>query len=91
MIAYDVLITRKVPGLQYDIGVIGQCQIYLKSVLWLIMQTPLSFFDQGYSYLVQQLPKNGVLVASNVSNHQYSLGVKGQSQFYSKYVKQLKT
>ena len=57
MIAYDVLITRKVPGLQYDIGVIGQCQIYLKSVLWLIMQTSLSFFDQGYSYLVQQLPK----------------------------------
>ena len=56
MIAYDVLITRKVPDLQYDIGVIGQCQIYLTSVLWLIMQTPLSFFDQGYSYLVQQLP-----------------------------------
>ena len=46
----------KVPDHCYDLGVIGQGQIHLISVLWLIMQIRLSFFYQGCSYLAQQLP-----------------------------------
>ena len=37
MIAYSVKMTAKNLAYQYDLGVIGQCQIYLKTVNWLIM------------------------------------------------------
>ena len=49
--------TMKVPyhHLDYVLGLKGQGQIYLKSVLQRLMHTPLSFFDCGASYLTQWL------------------------------------
>ena len=41
MIAHDALIRMKGPDDQYKLGVKGQCQINIKSVLWLITRTPL--------------------------------------------------
>ena len=50
MNAYDVLITMNVSDLQYGIGVIGICQIYLNSVLCLITPTPLAYVSNYHNY-----------------------------------------
>ena len=54
--AYEVLIRRNVLDHRYDFGVRGHIQLYLKSVLLLIMRTTLTLFDREYSYLAQLLP-----------------------------------
>ena len=51
-IAVGVWITMKVSDHLYEIGVKGQGEIYLKSVLWLLMRTSISFVDGWYLYLV---------------------------------------
>ena len=53
MIAKQVCFKTKVSITEMT-KVIRKGQIYLNSVLWLTMQTPLSFFDQKCSYLEQQ-------------------------------------
>ena len=45
LIAYGVLITMKDSDRRYDLGVKGQGQIYLRSVLWLVTPFPLSYYD----------------------------------------------
>ena len=36
----------------FDLGVKGHGQTYLKSVLQLVIQSPLSFFEQERSYMI---------------------------------------
>ena len=43
IIAYGVQMATNASDHSYDLGVKGQCQIYLKSVLWLVTQTPFIF------------------------------------------------
>ena len=47
MSVYGVWITRTESENQYDLGIKGRGQIYLKFMLQLIMRSPLSFFDGG--------------------------------------------
>ena len=56
IISYRVQITSKVSEYRYVIGVKGQGQVFLKSVLQLVRQTTLTFFDGGCLYLAQRLP-----------------------------------
>ena len=72
MIVHDVKITTKVPDNSYDLGVKGQGKICLKSVLWLIMLTHLSFFDGVFIF------SNGYLwqITTKAPDHEYDhLGV----------------
>ena len=59
MIAFGVEMTTRVSGQQYDLGVKGQGQIYVKLVLWLETQTPLLTFDEECSYLAQYVTLPG--------------------------------
>ena len=56
IIASGVQITTKVTDHCFDHGIKGQGKLYLESVLKLITQAPLVFFDMGASYFVQWLP-----------------------------------
>ena len=53
---------------KYDLGVKGQGQINLNSVLSLVMPTPLPVYNEMCSYLAQQLLN--VSMITKVSNHQ---------------------
>ena len=45
MIAFSLWMTSKEAEHQYDLGFNGQCQIYLKYVVWFVTRTPFSMFD----------------------------------------------
>ena len=51
MTAYAVMMAPKVSERWNDLGVKCQVQIYLKSVLWLVIRTPL-FFHGRYLYFM---------------------------------------
>ena len=53
MIAYGEKITAKVSDDRYDLGVKGEGQINLKSILWLVIGSTLTIFDKGCSYSAQ--------------------------------------
>ena len=52
MIAQGVLITVGVSDHRYDFRGKGQIHIYFKSVLWLVLRTPLLFLTEGAHMIV---------------------------------------
>ena len=67
---------------RYGLEVKGQCQIYLRSMLWLGAQTSLSCPSEGVNS--SHFDCLCCVNYMEVSDHQRDLGVKDQSQIYLK-------
>ena len=65
IIGYGVKITTLIKAHHYDIGVKGQCQLYLESVLTLIMRTPLSFLGLSV-FKLSEIIGYGVKITTSI-------------------------
>ena len=66
---------------RYDLGVKGQCQIYLKSVLN-VYNANSSFISRSREFILNTLITYGVEMTTKVSDRCYDLGSKSQCQIY---------